>query len=505
MTCKVFRVGVFFDGTGNNLANDEKLNQTSNIARLYRLYPKLAEKNAYIIGNKVTECRIYLDSIYIEGVGTQDNESDSSWEQGTGSGGAKRINRTVREIRALRAKFPKNEYKFYIDVFGFSRGAALARDFINSLNKSEENTPLKHTFKFIGLFDTVGSFGKAGDDKNYKPIDENKGSEGKALWSEIFGTPSSEKYEPYNFNLSRQSAEKIVHFVALDEYRKNFPLTDIEGAGETYGFIGAHSDVGGGYAPITKELIFEYTNKKTIAEAKQALSNPDKNGIQIGEGWNAEYRPVGKYASFLDRRDTNYVYAYARRIISNDLQRTALMAMYNCAVKAGVPFLPFTENLSQSHLISLEKEIAYTEYNAFFNALKTTSEAVLPLLKGDFSQEFKAYLREVLESPFSVESFINHQTDKLRKNDQLPKRPQHFRDKLHLSILAKYAHNSSCTSDADGLKLPPIGFKHRVPNKFGETAANSALYSGLLGATDTYPIRLVFENNVNDAVVLDEG
>ncbi|VEH65026.1 Uncharacterized conserved protein (DUF2235) [Rodentibacter pneumotropicus] len=49
--------------------------------------------------------------------------------------------------------------------------------------------------------------------------------------------------------------------MALDEYRKNFPLTDIEGAGETYHFIGAHSDVGGGYKPITKELIFEYTNK----------------------------------------------------------------------------------------------------------------------------------------------------------------------------------------------------------------------------------------------------
>lgn len=504
MTCKVFCVGVFFDGTGNNLVNDEKLSQTSNIARLYRLYPKLAEKDAYIIGNKVTECRIYLDSIYIEGIGTKDNESDSGWEQGTGSGGAKRINRAVKEIRALRAKFPKNEYKFYIDVFGFSRGAALARDFINTIITYELDKPLYSSFKFIGLFDTVGSFGKAGDDKNYKPIDANEGSEGKALWGEIFGTPSSKKYEPYNFNLSRQSAEKIVHFVALDEYRKNFPLTDIEGAGETYHFIGAHSDVGGGYKPITKELIFEYTNKNTPAEAKQALSNPDKNGIQIGEGWNAEYRPVGRYASFPGHRDMNYAYAYARRTISNDLQRITLMAMYNCAVRAGVPFLPFTEDLSQSHLTALEKEIAYTEYNAFFNTLTTTSEAVLPLLKGDFSQEFKAYLSEVLESPFSVESFINHQTDKLRKSDRLPKRPQHFRDKLHLSILAKYAHNSSCTGDADGLKLPPIGFKHRAPNSFGETVANSALYSGLFGAIDIHPIRLV-ENNVNDAVVLDEG
>lgn len=500
MTCKVLRLGVFFDGTGNNLANDENMNQTSNIARLYRFYPKLSEKDAYIIGNKVTECRIYLDSIYIEGVGTKDNKSDSLFEKGTGSGGSRRVNRAINQIVSLRSKYPQEEYKFYIDVFGFSRGAALARDFINTLNKKYKF--LSYKFKFIGLFDTVGSFGKAGDDKNYKPIDENKGSEGWALWSEIFGTPSSDKYEPYNLNLSRQSAEKIVHFVALDEYRKNFPLTDIEGAGETYNFIGAHSDVGGGYAPLTKENIFEYTNKKTIVEAKEALSNPDENGIQIGEGWNAEYRLVGKYSLFSSYRDVNYVYAYARRNVTNDLQCITLMGMYNCAVKAGVPFLPFTEDFSQSNLRSLEKEIAYTEYNAFSNALTSTSEAVLPLLEGNFSQEFKAYLKEVLENPFEVEHFINHQTDKLRKNDRLPKRPQHFRDKLHLSILAKYAHNSSCTGDADGLKLPPIGFKHRMPSNF-ETVANSACYS-VFGAIDIFPIRVVFENNVNNAVVLDE-
>ncbi|OOF59931.1 T6SS phospholipase effector Tle1-like catalytic domain-containing protein [Rodentibacter myodis] len=504
LTCKVIRIGVFFDGTGNNLVNDEKLNQTSNIARLYHLYPKLAEKNAYIIGNKVTECRIYLDSIYIEGVGTENNRSDSTLDKGTGSGGAKRINLVIEQIKALRKKFPQDRYKCYIDVFGFSRGAALARDFINIMNKSEKKQrKLNCIFKFVGLFDTVGSFGKAGDDKNYKPIDASDDSEGGAFWSEIFSTPSSEKYEPYNFNLSRQSAEKIVHFVALDEYRKNFPLTDIEGAGETYHFIGAHSDVGGGYAPITKELIFEYTNKKTLAEAKQALSNPE-NGIPFGEGWNAQYRSVRQDDSWSENRGQRYAYAYGRRVITNDLQRITLMAMYNCAVKAGVPLLPFTEDFSPSHLANLTKDIAYTEYTPFFNVISSSSECALSLLNEDFSQEFKAYLREVLENPFSVESFINHQTDELRKSDRLPKRAQHFRDKLHLCILAKYVHNSSCTGDADGLKLPPIGFKHRSPEYIGETIANAPLYSGGFGSIDALPIRMVFENNVNEAVVLDE-
>lgn len=41
MNCKVIRIGVFFDGTGNNLTNDEagrSRNGVSNIGKLYRLY-----------------------------------------------------------------------------------------------------------------------------------------------------------------------------------------------------------------------------------------------------------------------------------------------------------------------------------------------------------------------------------------------------------------------------------------------------------------------------------
>lgn len=41
MTCQVVRIGVFFDGTGNNLSNDEagrSRNGISNIGKLYRLY-----------------------------------------------------------------------------------------------------------------------------------------------------------------------------------------------------------------------------------------------------------------------------------------------------------------------------------------------------------------------------------------------------------------------------------------------------------------------------------
>ncbi|VEH65790.1 Uncharacterized conserved protein [Rodentibacter pneumotropicus] len=260
MTCQVIRIGVFFDGTGNNLSNDEvgrSKNGVSNIGKLYRLY----RDGERFKGQKITECEIVVKAIYIEGVGTINGNEDYSSGGAFGTLGGQRISRAISQIKTILAKYPAREYQQQIDVFGFSRGAAMARDFINSLSEDDE---IKGIFKFVGLFDTVGSFGFPGDDKNWKAKTKDF-SEGnlEILVRDIFDSSPPEKYyEPYNFNLSPQSAEQIVHFVAMDEYRKNFPLTNTNGAGLTYEFIGAHSDVGGGYASVEKEKIADVFDKK---------------------------------------------------------------------------------------------------------------------------------------------------------------------------------------------------------------------------------------------------
>ncbi|OOF55231.1 DUF2235 domain-containing protein [Rodentibacter myodis] len=62
MSCKVIRIGVFFDGTGNNLTNDEvgrSKNGVSNIGKLFRLY----SNNDVLRGNLLTECLIYTRAI----------------------------------------------------------------------------------------------------------------------------------------------------------------------------------------------------------------------------------------------------------------------------------------------------------------------------------------------------------------------------------------------------------------------------------------------------------
>ena len=38
MTCKVIRIGVFFDGTGNNLFNDEAKRNKNVVKKFVRIY-----------------------------------------------------------------------------------------------------------------------------------------------------------------------------------------------------------------------------------------------------------------------------------------------------------------------------------------------------------------------------------------------------------------------------------------------------------------------------------
>ncbi|NOR56694.1 MAG: hypothetical protein GQ531_10885, partial [Sulfurovum sp.] len=287
MSCKTYKIGIFFDGTGNNSSFDSSngRDQQSNIAKLHTLY-KTGEFECK------EKCMVTANKIYIEGIGTYDTQEEHDdhnltrkYDKGGGGGGAKRINEAIEQVTELLEEHTfgdkKSQFKTrLIDVFGFSRGAALARDFVNTFYedkvKVETDAYGDVRFNFIGLYDTVGSFGKPGNDVDKKPIhpdvfdEANIGFDGdiedfmieehdgtKMLThKELFVseeeaqkraivlksykmdvvvvpyypptgyggsfTPSgyqviakqkeNEAYTDYNFNLCLQSAKKIVHF-----------------------------------------------------------------------------------------------------------------------------------------------------------------------------------------------------------------------------------------------------------------------------------------------------
>ncbi|MGB6243060.1 MAG: DUF2235 domain-containing protein [Castellaniella sp.] len=119
-----------------------------------------------------------------------------------------------------------------IDILGYSRGAALARDFANRIARQTRNgwfsydDPLRGTIglcvdlRFLGLFDTVAQFG-------------------------LLGAANA------GFDLSIAGAWSwVAHAVALHELRTLFPLVSARASAPANTveapFIGAHADIGGG-------------------------------------------------------------------------------------------------------------------------------------------------------------------------------------------------------------------------------------------------------------------
>ncbi len=109
-----------------------------------------------------------------------------------------------------------------IDIIGFSRGAAMARDFANRVatrmqdrHWGEQSNCVE--IRFMGLWDTVAQFGPNGS--------------ANGLWQ--LAIPDA--------------AKNVFHAVAVNENRYLFPGESIS-RGIQRGFIGSHADIGGSYA-----------------------------------------------------------------------------------------------------------------------------------------------------------------------------------------------------------------------------------------------------------------
>lgn len=342
--CKVVHIGVFFDGTGNHKEKDKPLGKMSNIAKLSDLY-----RTGYLDDFSSESCDHYGEMIYKTGVGTAGG-MDTATGGGAGSGGAKKINEVIDKLVELlkdEGKYPavlvENGAGYrerIINVFGFSRGAAMARDFINTFNdRNREFFGLtKIRINFVGLYDTVGSFGVAGNDINYKPKDPTKDSE--SLFSEH---EKDDAFEEYNFHLAMKSADKIIHMIASDEVRKNFPLSSIEGSGHTeWKYGGVHSDIGGGYLPEEIEPHSYRIGKfNSMAKAKEIAQESKQND----PSWNIS---INTYQEARGGQSTYHVLASKKRPVTNELTHITLHRMHELALNQIVPFDPINTNMPLS-------------------------------------------------------------------------------------------------------------------------------------------------------------
>ncbi len=330
---------IFFDGTGNNRNNVAQRhiaeynrahpNQPANNENGVRWtgsYKKYGKEDSYNAGysnvsilenlNRNRELAQRQVSVYMEGIGTENNGGDALLGSAIGTGSTGIIPKVLTGIGLLAdgidkiLKLDEDTYvkQVTIDVSGFSRGAAAARHFISYLHARRSLAmrlgipKAKVKIKFVGIFDTVSSFSAIG----FNNVDQ--------LGLRILG-----------------NADKVVHLTAGDEFRSNFSLTDITSSlsiGYELTLPGAHSDIGGGYAETedeTRELHpaeqadllakgwYVATPQPEITMRQEDVYNP-----QTGQKMYTRRWPVG-----------------IRRALRHDYQFIPLGLMATCAREQG--------------------------------------------------------------------------------------------------------------------------------------------------------------------------
>ncbi len=331
------RVGVFFDGTGNNRENDIPRGTDTNISRLFDLYKgKLGPDATKDTIGEMDGLPLYSTKFYKYGVGTSPGHENDNLAMATGAGGVSLIMEVFSDLEKFLDFFTDREGPRIVDVFGFSRGAALARDFVNRVNERLSRQGVR--VGFVGLFDTVSSFGIPGNDIDIR-------SDSPLLTPVLGGLAAAAATGSFNFDLGLESALKVVHLVAGNEYRSNFPLQSLRpGPGrmppgniEEIAVPGAHADVGGGYGP---EVMMEYRRLKrreihyrTVGPVRQwqealLAQKTELENEAAGQGARLVYERTQKNAV----GEAIDIYWFVReRPIKPGLSKVYLHAMYNYA------------------------------------------------------------------------------------------------------------------------------------------------------------------------------
>jgi Uncharacterized alpha/beta hydrolase domain (DUF2235) len=183
------------------------------------------------------------------------------------------------------ANTPKPQLvEVFIDVFGFSRGAAQARTFCNWMDQLFSGSRLAGVtthIRFVGLFDTVAAVGLG---PTATPFTDGHQSWGDATYLKI---PARVGH--------------CEHYAAMHENRGAFSLEDVYQAGSLpancrqYRCPGMHSDVGGGYSPLDQgrppgqkdsEKLSQIPLNDMFAAAVAAKVPLDKDLAVSSGGWD---------------------------------------------------------------------------------------------------------------------------------------------------------------------------------------------------------------------------
>lgn len=373
---KQLNVVMLFDGTSNDNQDDEPTNVVD-------IEKGLIQDNDQIV-------------IYRNGIG---NDVEWNWltrkfSQLTGIGGGwimdgaydqllKKISASIANMVKDGDDLAETQINIKVSVGGFSRGAALARHFINAyiyaklvadISKKSPNLNIELIPGCAMLFDTVPSF--------YIPIN---------LWilENIFGIKNQEIDPGWDFSMKH--GFKVRHALAIDERRNAFTPRLVDYANnnlaEEVWYSGDHSGgIGGGAKPDSKDAIraddMPLVDMCRFAEA---------NGLRFHESFRKKHqfewyseRPLGRiHAPLHENYPSTQVGAREVYVLEKGKKSDCL------------------PTISESTLIHMQRDESYRPANLL--ALKAF---ILEQFSGEKVQmtveELKAYLDEPIEDALQV-------------------------------------------------------------------------------------------------------
>lgn len=403
------RVGLFFDGTGNSLTNhysnmnrvdalltqcgdtsldartecsfglnevDNSLGTLSNIAKAYSLYSTDTDGQLTV-------------KVYLDGIGTAPGRRNFllglALDVGLTSSYSKvmracrqRIIEQIRKQLDLRLSPLGVIDRIEFDVFGFSRGASAARQFVNLIHRRTQHPLAKAVTRERVLRLREG-------------FDWSSPAECRIRFIGIFDTVCASPLGRRHLTLQPDCAERVVHLVAGDEWRHFFALTRISEDGEGKHISphftevilpGSHSDVGGGYysrdeinhanphpalseGKVIKRFMSIETRQTRLTASLAYRQAMEYARHKVVQGWangiavlpSSNTSPLlGKVNLLVARRHqptlaSPYAWEVAvevllYRVVEGEYSRIPLRMMIEAARAVGVPFNPWNEESS---------------------------------------------------------------------------------------------------------------------------------------------------------------
>jgi len=244
-----------FDGTGKEPADatqsERKDSNISNVLKLHLLFGgdlrNLDSNDRQFLWQqgRFPDRQI---SLYYSGVGTYGSKIKRLFNAALAY---KDVGRIIREARSdLEQRYETGDRIF---VFGFSRGAAIARKFASVIGREAP----KRKVHFLGVFDTVASIGMPDLGTSEQPASDV-----------IF---ENRQMAP--------SVRQALHLCSMDDKRRVFQPTlfNRDPRIDEIWFAGAHSDVGGGYeldglSDLTLRFMLDELDRRNLGIQQIAAS-----------------------------------------------------------------------------------------------------------------------------------------------------------------------------------------------------------------------------------------